>query len=192
MADILEPHANVRPQGMRKMKDMGDGSHAPEFAPAPGEGHLGEIGGNLLTIAVTPTIQAAAYIAGDVVGGKNALANAARVAGGSGYITGVRITSKADVTAPIDVLLFRADPTNTTWTENGAVAVHADDLAALVGAVQVFNWFDLGTPVVGVAECRIPYDIASGTSLHFALVMRGGVTFASTSDLVVEVSVDRN
>lgn len=166
---------------------------ATDVALPAGENHLGEVGGNLLVIAVTPAVEATPdYSTGDVLGGKMTLANAARVSAGTGYIVGVRITSQADITVPIDVIFFKADPTNTTWTENAAVAVHASDLTMIVGAVQVFNWFDLGTPVVGFAECRIPFDLASGTSLYAVMIARGTINLASTTDIIIEVTVDRN
>lgn len=166
---------------------------ATDVSLPAGETHLGEVGGNLLTISVTPTVEATPdYSSGDVMGGKMTLANAARVSAGTGYIVGVRIASLADITVPIDVIFFKADPTNTTWTENSAVALNASDATMLVGAVQVFNWFDLGTPVVGFAECRIPFDIASGTSLYAVMIPRGTINLASASDIIIEVTVDRN
>jgi len=149
--------------------------------------------GALETISVTPVVDADPdYSDGDVLGSVMEFANAVRMDGGSGYVTSVRITSKTANAQPVDLLLFSADPTNTTWTDNAAVAVNAADLAFLVGVVPVNSWHALGTPSVGYKECGVPFKLASGTSLWGVLIARGTVAIGAVDDVVVEIGLDQN
>ena len=89
--------------------------------PIPaGEAHLGEVGGNgaMISTAFTRPADTTAYAAGDAVGDSTsaltmqALANATRVSGGSGYIVGIRITTdKKSITPRLRVHF---------WNTNGA------------------------------------------------------------------------
>lgn len=156
---------------------------------------MGSVGGITEIISATPAVEATPdYSPGDVMGGKISLLKATRLEGHSGYITSACIKSKADITVPIDVIFFSSDPSGTTFTENSAISLDAADVAKIIGAVQVFQWFDLGTPVVGFAECRIPFrlTLSTGTTLYAVMVPRGTINLASTSDLVLEVAVEQN
>lgn len=154
---------------------------------------IGAVGGNLELIAVTPAVEATPdYSTGDVMGGIMTIADAARLETHSGYIVSVCIKSKADITVPIDVIFFKANPADSTFTENSAVSLDAADVTDLLGAVQVNTWFDLGTPVIGFAECRIPFKPAAGDNVYAVMVARGTINLASTSDLIVEFGVDQN
>ncbi len=153
-----------------------------------------EVVGGVRVVSVTPTVEAGAYAAGDVIGGKMTFANAVRTsngaAGGTGLIQSITVATKATTTsAQIDVLLFNADPSASTFTENGAIAVNATDMANLIGVVHVTDWTSCGTPSVGFGgSLAIPFSLA-GTSLYAVMVTRGAITPASTSDLIVTVRV---
>lgn len=142
------------------------------------------------TFSITPTVEATPdYSTGDVMGGIIDL-NVTDGIGAPlapGYIVSVAIKSKADITVPVDVIFFSASPAASTTTENGGLSVHADDVAKMVGAVQVAQWFDVGTPVFGFAECRIPVKPAG---MYAIMVPRGTINLASTSDIVLEIGVD--
>ena len=145
----------------------------------------------VVTPIATPTVSTSpAYTSGDSVGGKLSLANAARFSGGSGQIVSVTITDKAKQSAPIDILFFTADPTNTTFTDNGALTVNATDLLTLIGKVSVSDYAAFATNSVGIATgFSIPFKLATGTTLYAALVVRGTPTFTSTSDIQVAVGI---
>lgn len=152
----------------------------------------------LQVYALTPTVDASPdYSTGDVMGGVNDFAEAGRyglMGHGVGYIVSVAIKSKADITVPIDVVFFNSNPSNTTWTENSAVALDAADVAKLIGFVTITSFSDLGTPVVGFAECRIAIQPADANPGHIYAVMiaRGTINLASTSDITLEIAVDQN
>lgn len=154
---------------------------------------IGAVGGNVNVVSVTPVVEATPdYSTGDVMGGKMTFSEAARNSLGTGYITSVVIKSLSDITVPIDVVFFKADPADSTFTENSAIALDSADVADVLGVVQVFQWFDLGTPVIGVAECRIPYKLPAGSSIYAVMVPRGTINLGSVSDLIVDIGFDQN
>lgn len=149
----------------------------------------GQVGGYTLTPTATPTISTSAYASGDQLGGKITLTNAARSSIGSGTIQHVTISDLAKQSAPIDVLFFTTDPSNTTFTDNAATDIHDTDILTLVGAVSVNSWFALNDNSVGCAVAGIPFKLSTGTSLYAALVVRGTPTYASTSDITLTVGI---
>lgn len=150
----------------------------PVSAALPaGEAHVGEIGGNTLSIIVTPVIGAAAFTAGDFVGGKLTLANAGRVAGGSGIINSLQIVdgAKQGITkGALRIYLFNADLAGT-YADNAVESFTLADLQKLcpggVIDVPISYWgATLANASVTVSEMlrnlNIPYKCAAGTSIY--------------------------
>ncbi len=150
---------------------------------------IGNVGGLTTVISVTPAVQAAAYATGDVIGGKMTLTNALLSVGGSGILQSVQVCSKSDLTVDLDLIIFSADPSTTTFTENGAVAIDVADVSKVLGRISLATRVDLGTPVVAYANnLALPVigDAANLTrNLYACLVARGAYTPASTSDVTV-------
>lgn len=156
-----------------------------------------EAGRNHKTVSVTPTVEATPdYAAGDVIGGKMTLANAAREDEGSGAIVSAHVYSLVDISSavPIQIVFFNADPTNSTFTENGAFAVHADDLAKIVGAVTLDQHIDCGTPVVKhtVGTTRLPFVLPAGSSLYAVAISGGAINLASAADLTFVFGIEQD
>jgi hypothetical protein len=142
-----------------------------------GEAHIGEVGGNTLPIIVTPVIGAAAFTAGDFVGGKLTLANAGRVAGGSGIINSLTIVdgAKQGITkGALRIYLFNADLAGT-YADNAVESFTLADLQKLCPAgiidVLISDWgATLANASVTNSEplrnLNIPYKCAAGTSIY--------------------------
>lgn len=146
-----------------------------------------------LSIVATPTVSTSpAYSSGDLIGTKLTLANAARIAGGSGYLRSLVLTDKAKQSAQIDVVFFRTDPSNTTFTDNAALVVNATDLLTIVGHVSIVtaDWCAFNANSVATkAGLGLEYQLV-GTSLYACLVSRGTPTYTSTSDLQLTIKVE--
>lgn len=175
------------------------------IASSAAEDHLGEVGGNLAMIATefTRPSDTTAYAANDVVSDSTsattmqALANAARASGGSGYITGVRVTTdKKSITPRIRVHFFNTTGAtlaadNAAWKE-----VYADaskrigyvDLPAMTTAADTTNSDMSRTLDLGV---RIPYTCVA-TSLYYVLEALDAFTPASGEKFTVTIFADRN
>lgn len=148
-------------------------------------------------VAVTPTIQSTPdYSSGDVCGGLMTIAGAARAGIGTGMVTGVTITSKVALAIALDILLFKANPSNSTLTENGAVAIDPADMANFIGHISTATTdnADLGTPDVQTKlNCNIPFDLGTtNTDLYAVCVVRGTYNAASTSDLTFNFGILRD
>lgn len=140
-------------------------------------------GGTVVHITSAPTVTAGGYVTGNVVGGLVSLATAARVNAGSGTVLSVLVTVKTALTAPFDVLFFDTNPTNSTFTDNSALAVNVADLPFLCGVAHCVDLVSGGTPqILQAVNCGITFKLsAAATILYAVIVMRGAETLASTS-----------
>ncbi len=151
---------------------------------------IANTGAGSVSLSITPTVTAGAYTTGMVAGGKLTLTGAGRASGGSGIIQYVSVTKKTALTAPYDVYFFQTDPTNSTFTDNAALALNVADLPYLVGVVHCTDLVDNGTPkTLQAGSLALPFKLATGTSLFAVAVIRGGETLSSTSALVVNVGI---
>ncbi len=145
-------------------------------------------------LTITPTITAGLYTSGQVVGGKLSLSGAARVNGGSGLIQSALIGVKTALVVPYDILIFDTDPSNSTFTDNAALAVNVADLPSLVGVIQCNTLISLGTPqALQALNVALPFKLsAASTILYAVIVIRGAQTFASTSAIILDLTVLRD
>lgn len=141
-------------------------------------------------VTVTPTVQAAAYATGDLIGGKQTIAGAALADYGTGRIKSVTLISSTAFTVDLHVIFFTADPSGTTFTENGAINIVAADAAKVCGSVlldQSAIGVDLGTPdVLHLGGLDIPYEITeAGSSLYACMRIGGAHTPGSTTGITM-------
>lgn len=149
----------------------------------------------LIEVHNVPVVEATPdYATGDLIGGKQEFADAVEEIKGAGAIRGLTITSAVALSTQIDCIFFDADPVNTTFTENSAFALHANDLDKVIGAVKVDTFFAFSANAMGVpsfGEMCIPFNLTAGTSLWVAMVARGAINLASASDLQVRIAIER-
>ena len=174
-------------------------------AAAASELHLGEVGGNLamITTAFTRPADTTAYAANDAVGDSTsaitmqALANAARVSGGSGYITGIRInTDKKSITPRLRIHFYNTNGAtlsndNAAWQDryaDNSKYVGCWDLPAMRTGGDSTNSTNSYSEDLNI---RIPYTCAA-TSLYYVLETLDAFTPASGQAIAVSVFVDRN
>lgn len=172
---------------------------------AAGEAHVGEVGGNLtmLSVEITRPADTTAYAANDSVSDSTsattmqALANAARVSGGSGYITGIRVTTdKKSITPRFRLHFFNTNGATVTNDNAAFKTAYADisksvgywDMPAMITGADTTNStdsrsFDL-TP-------RLPYTCAA-TTLYVLLETLDAFTPASGQKISVTLFLDRN
>ena len=216
MADINLSQAESVPMNMEvKYVDMGDGTHALRFAIGgtvtvaggltdaelraasvdveltAGEAHIGQVGGEGITISQTPTVTVGAYSAGDAVGGLLTFANAGRFSGGGGVAKNIILIDDAGTDVAMELWLF--SETFTAMADNAAWAPSQADLRKLIGVVYSSDgaWAAAGTPSINDIEISKRYDLA-GTSMFGQLVTRGTPTFAATDDVTVKIALLRD
>ncbi len=138
------------------------------------------------------TVQAAEYAAADIAGGKLSFTSfgEAAVGGAGGIIESVMITDLAKQSTNKDIVFFDTDPSNSTFTENGAVTVHDTDILNIIGVAQVTTWVALADSSVGqVLNLNMPFVLSTGTTLFAIMIERGTPTYAGTGDVTIRLGV---
>ncbi|WP_066723561.1 hypothetical protein [Sphingomonas pituitosa] len=160
-------------------------------ATPAGENYIGRIGGDVLTApGNAPVVTTTAYASGNVVGGLLTFTGAARTPAGAGLIQAASVLSKSVQTAALDLLIFSANPTASTFNDKAAVAINAADTDKLVGVIHLTDWSALGTASIAQAVAvGLPFKLAAGTSLYGVLVARAAMALASTSDLTPSLRI---
>jgi len=139
--------------------------------------------------ALTPTVTAAAYTAGNVVGGLLTFTN---VFGQSlrGTLTDIVVKSKSVQTTTYKLYLFSQQPSNSTWTDKAAPAINAADIPFILG-VYTTGAADsgLGTETTNQLNNIASTIRSNSQNLYGVLVCVATPTYASTSDVSVAVRV---
>ena len=173
------------------------------LAPASAQTHTDTAGtiiagvatGNAPEICVTPTVTASnAYVTNYVVGG---LLTFSGVAPPSGNIVlqSASIDIKDTETSGFTLTLFRANPSNTTWTDASAAAINAADKPSVAATIAGLSAQSvLGSAFTNLTQSGIGQPISLGpavTTLYGVLTSNAALTnnFAGTSDVKVCVGV---
>lgn len=151
------------------------------------------VGGVTTAITATPTVSTSpAYTAADALGGKITLASAVRVSGGGGIIQALTLADKGKQSAAIDVVFFNADPSGTTFTDNGALTIADADLLAIIGVVSIaatdYSAF-ADNSIATKYGLGLAFKAVGSTSIYACLVNRGTPTYTSTTDIQLAVKI---
>lgn len=144
-------------------------------------------------VTATPSVNKTnAYGMDDLVGGKLSFSNAGRRSVRGGRVVAVTVVDDANEAAPLDLVLFEADPSNTTYTDQAAADFADADLQNAVGFVQITNYSQFNDNALGVnASTSLPFLLDTGSTLYGALVIRGAATYAAKDDLVVRLHIEQ-
>lgn len=140
-------------------------------------------------VAVTPTVTNGSYSANDIMGGLLTFANCARIADEPVIITGAQVACKADVNIAPTLVLFNADPSSTTKTDNAAYSLNAADGFKVIKVLTGFVRTDHGTPNTFSLDNigLVAAPASSSRTIYGLLIDTSGVTLGSTSDVQVRL-----
>ena len=122
------------------------------------------------------------YASGEGMGGKLTLSNAIRVAAGSGLLQSITIHDLSNQKGALDVIIFNADPSGTTFTNNAALDVADADLIKIIGYVSIYasDYISFADNAVATKSgLAMPVDIAAGRDLYACVVSRGTPTYTA-------------
>ncbi len=153
--------------------------------------------GDVVTIAVTPTISAAGiYVSGDALGGLLTFANVVRAPGRGGVVTKIVVIDDDQELAPVDLVFF--DQTFTAIADNAPFDPSDADMQNCIGFIDVaatdYADFTDNSVATKTSGLRMPFDfqlVAAGTSLFAQMVVRATPTYTATDDLMVKVTIAR-
>lgn len=142
---------------------------------------------------LTPTVTAGAYSAGDIMGGLLTFSSICPQAGTGLVIQELIFGFKSAVTPSLQLVLFNADPTGTTQTDNAAYSLAVADMGKVIAALPINSLggylVDHGTPnTIHLNNMALAVKPTSAsTTLYGLLVDLTGVTLSSTSDLQISM-----
>lgn len=136
-------------------------------------------------VKVALTVTAAAYSAGNSIGGLITIANAVRVSGGVSILASIQILDRANQKPTGTIYIFDANPTNATLTDKTAFVFSTDDLK-VIAQIPVVSTDYVTTnskASASLANLARVVQAASGTTLYAAFVPTSTPTFAATTDV---------
>ncbi len=151
----------------------------------------------------TWTVDTAAYVQNDVVGGLITLADFAREDGGGGTLTSWRFRSILNINVATQLFIFDASPSASTTTDNGALTLDANDYGKVLRIYNLpaaswrapslkdpFYTIDAIDPSASPIRDRIPYQLPAGRALYAVLVTDGALDFVAATDFTCIVSAE--
>jgi hypothetical protein len=153
------------------------------------------VGSSVSLVAVTPAISAAAYSAGQTIGGVMAFAGMASTGADGGILQSITATDGDGQGAAVDLYFFSATLANppgnkATW------AISDADRATFLGHVSIAagDWkTDNGKSLACVRSVGLLYKLAAGLStLYVQAVNRGTPTYTGTGKLTFALAAVQN
>jgi hypothetical protein len=174
--------------------NQGDGAQPfdlPHFADEGGTYAPLVRAGFTKAVVATPALDTAAYAANDNMGGKLSFASVTRIAAGAGFIASVVLVDQDNEKGACDLVLFGADPSGTTFTNNAAMDIADADMAKIVGVVNFVaaDYVSFADNAIAFKQTAISFTLAAGTTLYGALVSRDSKTYTAANDIVITLSV---
>ena len=147
------------------------------------------VGSKLTVVAVTPTIDTAAYASGDTLTPVMTFADVAIAAGGSGCIVGLTVVDAAAQSAAAELWLFTASPTvpalNAAWSISDA------DAATCIGVIPFGPYYASALNSVSCKSVTFPFVTGATTAIYGVAVIRAAGTYAATDlKFVLRVAKD--
>lgn len=155
-----------------------------------GEEHIGQVGGDSEPVAVNLTVAAAQHAIGDSLGGKLTIVDAMRVEGGEGVLHSITIIDKGNQKPTGHILIFSADPSASTLTDDSAVSVAAADAVKVLGVIEVAasRWYTIASrayQTISGLGIIVGASLITSKNLYAAWNLDNTVTPASTSDYTI-------
>ncbi len=169
------------------------GIYVALVAPTPaGTNVIGGILGRASKSVAAPVVTAAAYAAGNVVGGLLTFTNVFDGAL-SGYLQDIVVRTASAQTTGYKLYLFSDNPTATTFTDKTALpALAAADRAKLLGVFSLGAADNSLTTTLNQSDGLATRIYGVSSSVYGVLVVLGTPTYASTSDISVELRADKD
>lgn len=156
---------------------------------AAGSAAIGQVGGKTGYVTVSPTVTAAAYTAGNEVGGLETFSNVL-LGAGSGVLVSISVTVKSAIVPGFSLLLFSSNPSNTTWTDKTAASINVADIPKVIGDYQIPTGYSPAGAMTIYNLNGIGQALNVGaTTLYAVLFTSGTPTFGSTSAVSVTLGI---
>jgi hypothetical protein len=150
-----------------------------------GEAMIGQVVGSSVSFVITGAtigVDAATYATGQCLGAKMTLTDVGRINSGYVYLQGLIVQDLTAQASAMDLIVFNANPSGTTFTDNSALDIADADLPKISAVVSV-----AASDYVSFADNKVaqveffPRLIQTDASadLYAVLVCRGAPTYAA-------------
>lgn len=161
---------------------------------------LAQATGSARLVTATPTVDTSAYASGDLVGTKLTWTNALKPITGTGYVVSVNMIDQSAQAVDFDIVIFREDPTSTTFTDNAAFDIADADTSKVIAVVPLasasrFAFNDNSVHFSGSLAIPVWGTNSNGGisgTLYGAIIARGAATFAASTDVKVTLGMSRD
>ena len=149
---------------------------------------------NLNSYSASPTLDTAAYAAGDYIA-KGSIANVFAGNGRAATLVSLTVLDTAKQKAAFDIFFFNADPTVASAV-NAAIDIADAQMTSFIGHLSIAT-SDYATDLAGSSiatqkNIQLALDSAvDSTTLYYVLVSRGSPTYAADS-LTIKLNVVRH
>lgn len=151
------------------------------------------IGGSMVIVPLTFSLDTSAYAAGDLLADTQVLANAVRVNDGTGVLESVVLNDKDDQGVAMSLVVLSAN--NSLGTENSAPAITDANADAILGIIDIPSaaWVDLGgTRVATLRDLGLPLVAATGTkSIYVALINGAGAPTFTAAGITARFGIQQ-
>jgi len=130
------------------------------------------------TVGATATT----YASGDLIGTKLTLTDACLEAGSEATLVSITIADIDKQNQPLDVVIFNADPSGTTFTDDAALTVADSDLPKICGSASVIatDYIDFVDNSVGTkTNIGLVCEAIGTDDLYACVVSRGTGTYSA-------------
>jgi hypothetical protein len=109
---------------------------------------------------------------------------------GAGVLQSLTLSDAAKQDIEFDVVFFRANPSNTTFTDNSALDIHDTDLLeAFVVNVGSSDYADFADNSLATVNPSRAFKLNGTSVLYACLVARGAYDGAAAGDLQLTVDI---
>lgn len=148
-------------------------------------------GGFAKVVVDNTAVSTAAYSANDIVGGLRTLA-LGRVNGAGVVLQSLEVVDLSDQKAELSLIFFKANPTASTTADQGALTIHANDIAKVLGIVDIVadDYTDLGSYSIATKTgIGLVLQPTSGTDIYCVVVTPGTPDYVAATDLSIAFGV---
>ena len=149
---------------------------------------------NLTLSATLTTTNGTAYAAGDTIGSLVTFTESQLYGNTMKRLKSVIITDASKQSSAIDIVLFGANPTGSTFTNDAAAVIPVADLTKIIGVAKVpsANYSAYSASSAALVEVDIPIFVVNSTyNLYMAVICQGTPTYTSTSAISLTLSFGR-
>jgi hypothetical protein len=133
------------------------------------------------------------YSANDLMGDKLTISPVARYGINSGRIQQVVISDKEALSVNKTVWFFSSDPTNITFTDNGAFSIVDTDIEKVLCAIPITTHQVATASSIGYATNQgCAFSLSNTQTLYAAIEAEAIANMATADDLHLEVTIERD